>query len=81
MEFLEYIVEEALILIPVLIIFGKLIKNTQHVEDRYIPPILLIIGVVLAVFLIGFTVQAIIQGVLVAGAAVFGHQLVKQASK
>ncbi len=31
MDFLEYIVEEALILIPVLLILGKIIKKTPNV--------------------------------------------------
>ncbi|PKR79178.1 holin [Halalkalibacillus sediminis] len=78
MEFREYIIEEALILIPVLIILGKFLKELPFLLDRYIPLILLFISVVLAVFLIGMSIEAVIQGILVAGAAVLGHQLVKQ---
>lgn len=75
----EYIVEQALIVIPVLLILGYLLKNTPNVKDWLIPYVLLVIGVVFAVALIGFSPDAVIQGVLVSGAAVFGNQLYKQA--
>lgn len=80
MEFLtEYLIEEALIVIPVLLICGKIIKGTPNVQDWLIPYILLILGVVGTISLIGFNADAILQGVLVSGAAVFGHELFKQA--
>lgn len=75
----EYIVEQALIVIPVLLILGKVIKGTPNVKDWLIPYILLALGVVFTVALTGFNVDGIIQGVLVSGAAVFGNQLYKQA--
>lgn len=81
MEFVDYVIEEALILIPVLLIIGKIIKNTPKIENWVIPYILLIIGIVLSGLLMGFDVHSFIQGVLVTGAAVFSHQLIKQASK
>jgi len=75
----EYIVQQALIVIPVLLILGKIIKETPTVKDWLIPYILLFLGVVFAVALMGINVDAVIQGVLVSGAAVFGNQLFKQA--
>ena len=78
MEIMEFIIDEALILIPVLLILGKFIKNTPNVSNWVIPYILLILGIVLANALMGVGVDAIIQGVLIAGAAVFTHQLIKQ---
>lgn len=77
----EYIVQQALIVIPVLLIIGKILKETPKVRDWYIPYILLFFGIILAVALIGFNPDAIIQGVLVAGAAVFGNQLYKQTTE
>jgi len=74
----EYLIEEALIVIPVLLIFGKIIKGTPKVKDWLIPYLLLVIGVGFTIALIGLSPDAILQGVLVAGGAVFGHQLVKQ---
>ena len=75
----EYIVEQALIVIPVLLILGKIIKGTPNIKDWLIPYILLVLGVIFTVALTGFNVDSIIQGVLVSGAAVFGNQLYKQA--
>ncbi len=74
----EYIIEQALIVIPVLLILGKIIKETPNAKDWHIPYILLILGVAFTVALVGFNVDGIIQGVLVSGAAVFGHELYKQ---
>lgn len=75
----EYIVEQALIVIPVLLILGAIIKNTPNIKDWLIPYILLGLGVIFTVALTGFNIDSIIQGVLVSGAAVFGNQLYKQA--
>lgn len=75
----EYLIEEALIVIPALLILGKIIKETPNVKAWTIPYVLLVLGVVITVAMLGFNVDAIIQGVLVSGAAVFGNQLYKQA--
>ena len=81
MELLEYIKENALILIPVLLIIGQIIKSIQKIPDKWIPLILLPIGIVGAMALAGWTVDSAVQGVLVTGAAVYGNQLVKQLKK
>jgi hypothetical protein len=78
MEVLEYIISEALIIIPVLWILGSFLKKTPKIGDWMIPWVLLAVGILAALGIIGFTVDAAIQGVLVAGAAVLGHQLLKQ---
>lgn len=78
MDILEYIIKEALILIPVLLILGVFLKRTPRIADWIIPWVLLVVGVVLALLLLGLTVQALIQGILVTGAAVLGYQLFKQ---
>ena len=77
----DYIVDNALILIPVIYVLGMMLKGTEKVSDKYIPIILLPIGVILAMFIVGFTVNGFIQGVLVTGVAVYANQLVKQALK
>lgn len=74
----EFLIEEALIVVPVLLILGVIFKNTPKFKDWLIPYALLVLGIVFAVALIGFNVQAILQGVLIAGAAVFSNQLYKQ---
>ena len=81
MDLITYVTENALILIPVLIIIGYIIKNIQFSPDKYIPLILLPFGIVGAMALGEWNVQSAIQGVLVTGAAVYGNQIVKQISK
>lgn len=75
---IEYIVENALVLVPVLNVIGMIIKNTEKIPDKYIPLILLFFGVVGTVAILGLTPHSVVQGVLVTGAAVYGNQVVKQ---
>ena len=81
MEILTYITENAIILIPVLIIIGLILKNLEFIPDKFIPLILLPLGIVGAMALGGYTVESGIQGILVTGAAVYGNQIVKQLKK
>ena len=81
MEIITYITENAIILIPVLIIIGLILKKLEFIPDKYIPLILLPIGIVGAMALGGWTVESTIQGILVTGAAVYGNQIVKQLRK
>lgn len=77
----DYVMENALILIPVVYVLGMMLKGTEKVPDKYIPIILLPIGIILAMLIVGFTVNGFIQGVLVVGVAVYANQLIKQALK
>ena len=81
MEILSYITENALILIPVLLIIGRILKGIEKIPDKWIPLILLPLGVVGAMALGGWTVDSAIQGILVTGTAVYGNQIVKQLKK
>ena len=78
---IEYITENALLLIPVLNIVGAIIKNTEKIPDKYIPLILLFFGIVGVVAISGISPESIVQGVLVTGTAVYGNQVVKQMKK
>ena len=82
MDFFNYITENALILIPVLSIIGMFLKGTQKISNKYIPIILLPVGILLSMGVMhSFSVDAIVQGVLVTGASVYANQLVKQSQK
>ena len=82
MDFLDYIVGNKLILIPVLYIIGYIIKNTNLVRNKFIPVILLIVGVVLSVFMGGDTfINNIVQGILVTGATVMTDQMIRQSTR
>ena len=78
---LEYISENAILLIPVLNIIGMIIKNTEKIPDEYIPFILLFFGIVGAVAIMGISPEGVIQGVLITGTAVYGNQVFKQLKK
>ncbi|WP_336634186.1 phage holin family protein [Lysinibacillus fusiformis] len=81
MEFLyDYIIEQALIVVPVLLVIGQVLKNTPKMQDWLIPYILLVFGITFTIGVMGITMQSIVQGVLVSGAAVFSNQLYKQYS-
>lgn len=92
-DILEFIKPELLALIPALYILGSFFKKSYFVRDESIPIALGIIGIALAllwvlassetegsrgVFEAIFT--AVVQGLLVAGAAVYLNQVNKQCS-
>ena len=90
----EFIRPELLVLIPVLYFLGAAMKKAETVKDKYIPVTLGVAGMALAALWIAGTsilatpqeiilaiFSAITQGVLVAGAAVYFNQVVKQHGK
>lgn len=81
MDILNYIVGEGLILIPAIYIIGMIIRKTDKIPNKYIPIILLSLGILGAMGIMGFTVKAAIQGILITGAAVYGDQVYKQMTK
>ncbi len=81
MDVLKYITENAYILIPVLLIIGQIIKNIKVIPDKWIPLILLPLGIVGAIALGGWTFESVLQGILVTGVTVYGNQIYKQLNK
>ena len=81
MDIVSYIVENSLILEPCLLVLGSILKGTEKVKDKYIPVILLPLGIAGAIALGRFTVDSVIQGILVTGAAVYCNQLFVQGKK
>ena len=77
----QYLIEEALILIPVLNLIGIYIKNLNAVKDKYIPIILWFFGIGLAFGLLGISFENFIQGTLISGASIFASQIYIQAQK
>lgn len=80
-ELLQFIDAELLILVPVLWIVGAIVKRTPKIPDWAIPYALVILGVILAGLMKGFTAGTVAQGIIAAGVAVLGHQLIKQPTK
>ena len=77
----EFVIDQALIIIPVLYVIGTIIKGTEKINDKYIPLILLPISIIFCFFVVGFNVQGAIQGILACGTAVYVNQLLVQAKK
>lgn len=82
MDISSLIIENRLILIPALIIIGWVCKQIKVIPDKFIPLILLGLGILFSLLMEwGFSITAVIQGILVAGAAVLGNQIPKQLKK
>lgn len=82
MDVVNYIVQEGLVMIPVLFIIGEIIKGTELLANKWIPLVILVMSVAFTPLVLGaYTANSIVQAVLVAGATVFGNELVKQSSK
>lgn len=78
----EFILENRIILIPALIVLGWAVKEIKAIPDKFIPLILLFLGIIFSAWIeMAFTLQAVIQGILVAGTAVMGNQIPKQLMK
>ena len=81
-EILEFITQEAYIMIPVLWVLGFIIKNTELIKDKYIPLILLAVSLLLSPWMLGgYNAQNVIQAILVAGGAVLADNLYRQSKK
>ena len=82
MDLLVYITKNALVVIPILLIIGVMFKDSKRFKDKYIPIILLVVGVLLTIGLRrNISADTIVQGVLVTAASVYLNQIVKQLRK
>lgn len=82
MDIMTFIVEEGLIMIPVLYILGEIIKTTDILENKWIPFVLLLISIALTPLLLsGYTPDNVVQAILVTGASVLANELKKQAKE
>ncbi len=81
MNISAFLLEQGLILIPVLYIIGMMLKGSQWIPDKYIPLILLPAGIAGSLGLMGFSFASAVQGVLITGACVYGNQIGKQLEK
>lgn len=85
----DYVRPEMLILIPALVVIGKIFSDADMVKNKYIPMLLGISGIVLSalytISIYGLSLDGIfsgiVQGILCAGTAVYGNQIYKQLGK
>lgn len=93
-QIISYVKPELIVVAIVLYFLGTWLKSSNAVQDKYIPLINGVVGIVLcgiwvlatsslttgqAVALAVFT--AIVQGILVAGLSTYVNQIIKQMSK
>lgn len=80
MDFTKFVAEDMLVFVVALYIIGLILKGLQFkiTQDKYIPVILLVIGMLLSVFKRGFSVDAVTQGIIITGVAVYTNQVYKQ---
>ena len=82
MDILKYIVNEGLIMIPVLFVLAEIIKQAELVVNKWLPLILLGISLIMTPLVLGgFTADNVVQAILLAGAAVYSDQIIKQTNK
>ena len=75
---LNMIVEDGLIMIPALFIIGEIVKQTETVDKRWIPVIVIVVSFILTPLVLGgYTADNIVQAILVAGAPVLVHEVWK----
>lgn len=82
MDILNYVVQEGLVMIPVLFIIGEIIKGTELLSNKWIPLVVLVVSLGFTPLVLGaYTANNIVQAVLVAGVTVFGNELIKQSNR
>lgn len=74
----DFIAENVLYLVPALVFIGWCIKQIPHIPNWLIPFALVVLGIIGAGFILGWTVDSVVQGVLVAAGAVLSNQMLKQ---
>ena len=55
MEITKYLAENMLPLVPFLYVIGMILKETERIKDKYIPLILLPIGVLFSLLITGLS--------------------------
>jgi hypothetical protein len=58
-----------------------MLKGAEKIPNKYIPLILLPVGIAGSIGLMGAGVSSVIQGILITGACVYGNQINKQLAK
>ncbi|MCE0771050.1 phage holin family protein, partial [Clostridioides difficile] len=73
-----FIPEQLLILVAALSIIGKGCKKYKQLDNKYIPVVLLILGIGFSIWMLGLNPVAVLQGVICWGVAIGINQTYKQ---
>lgn len=78
MNLMDYLNQNYLMLVPALWVLGFAIKQTPFVPDWLIIWVVLIVSIIFGTIAFGFSYEGLINGIIAAGVAVLGHQMLKQ---
>ncbi|MCR1756715.1 phage holin family protein, partial [Clostridioides difficile] len=74
---ISFIPEQLLILVAALSIIGKGCKKYKQLDNKYIPIILLVLGIGFSIWMLGFSPNAVLQGVICWGISIGINQTYK----
>lgn len=79
MDILKFILEDGLVMIPVIYILVNIVKGTDIINKKYLPLVALLSSIAITPLILtgGYTASNIVQAILVAGATVFTHEVVE----
>ncbi|MDI7814923.1 phage holin family protein [Clostridioides difficile] len=75
---ISFIPEQLLILVAALYVAGAGCKKYKQLDNKYIPVVLLILGVGFSVWMLGLNADAVLQGVICWGISIGINQTYKQ---
>ncbi|MBY2478642.1 phage holin family protein [Clostridioides difficile] len=75
---ISFIPEQLLILVAALYVLGFGCKKYKQLDNKYIPVVLLILGIGFSVWMLGLNADAVLQGVICWGISIGINQTYKQ---
>ncbi|HAT6800071.1 phage holin family protein [Clostridioides difficile] len=75
---ISFIPEQLLILVAALSIIGKGCKKYKQLDNKYIPVVLLALGIGFSVWMLGLNPTSVLQGVICWGISIGINQTYKQ---
>lgn len=78
MDLLSYLNQNYLMLVPALWVLGFALKQTPAIPDWSIIWVILFVSILIGSLAFGFSFSGLINGIIAAGVAVLGHQMLKQ---
>ncbi|MCC0644060.1 phage holin family protein [Clostridioides sp. ZZV14-6150] len=75
---ISFIPEQLLILVAALYVLGFGCKKYKQLDNKYIPVVLLILGIGFSIWMLGLNPSSILQGILCWGVAIGANQVYKQ---
>ncbi|HDO9123468.1 TPA: phage holin family protein [Clostridioides difficile] len=75
---ISFIPEQLILLVVALNVLGFGLKKYKQLDNKYIPIILLVLGSGFSIWMLGFNLSSILQGILCWGVAIGANQVYKQ---